>query len=234
MRQNTAISRYTYPLCTMHICSELARGARVLAGRCVEMIMGIDRLALCALLLLSSRFVCGTSSASGVAPAASVSPSPPSQSESHRQQSRCQAARQYQNSCFHCSTNKSSLCASVGSTAAGNLEGCCSACADTPGCDLWTFQPGMAETDCFLKHRAVHDPVPLPCAKATSGVMPPPAAAPPPPAPTPLPRGTTARDFKNVLFIAVDDLRPEIGAYGHSYMHTPHIDKLAAESTVFT
>ncbi|NLE39402.1 MAG: sulfatase, partial [Pirellulaceae bacterium] len=37
----------------------------------------------------------------------------------------------------------------------------------------------------------------------------------------------------NVLFIAVDDLRPELGCYGHDYMHTPNIDRLAAQGTLF-
>jgi len=38
----------------------------------------------------------------------------------------------------------------------------------------------------------------------------------------------------NVLFIAIDDLRPELGCYGKEYMHTPNIDNLASESRVFT
>lgn len=37
----------------------------------------------------------------------------------------------------------------------------------------------------------------------------------------------------NVLFIAVDDLRPELGCYGREYMHTPNIDRLASEGRVF-
>ena len=37
----------------------------------------------------------------------------------------------------------------------------------------------------------------------------------------------------NVLFIAVDDLRPEIGCYGNGHIKTPNIDKLAAAGTVF-
>lgn len=38
----------------------------------------------------------------------------------------------------------------------------------------------------------------------------------------------------NVLFIAVDDLRSEIGYYGNESIHTPNIDKLAAQSRVFS
>ena len=38
----------------------------------------------------------------------------------------------------------------------------------------------------------------------------------------------------NVLFIAVDDLRPELGCYGNSHIKTPHIDALAEQSVVFT
>src|SRR5688500_4707218 len=37
----------------------------------------------------------------------------------------------------------------------------------------------------------------------------------------------------NVLFIAVDDLRPELGAFGHSRVKSPHIDRLAARGTAF-
>ncbi|PIF06641.1 MAG: sulfatase [Draconibacterium sp.] len=40
--------------------------------------------------------------------------------------------------------------------------------------------------------------------------------------------------FPNVLFIAIDDLRPELGCYGKSYIHSPNIDKLASTGAVFT
>ena len=37
----------------------------------------------------------------------------------------------------------------------------------------------------------------------------------------------------NVLFIAVDDLRPELGCYGVKHIKTPNIDKLASNGIVF-
>ncbi len=37
----------------------------------------------------------------------------------------------------------------------------------------------------------------------------------------------------NVLFIAVDDLRPELGCYGSSHIHSPNIDALAASGRMF-
>jgi iduronate 2-sulfatase len=37
-----------------------------------------------------------------------------------------------------------------------------------------------------------------------------------------------------VLFISIDDLRPELGCYGNAAIHTPSIDALARQSVVFT
>ena len=37
----------------------------------------------------------------------------------------------------------------------------------------------------------------------------------------------------NVLFIAVDDLRPELNFYGKSHIISPNLDKLASQSLVF-
>ncbi|HMV47548.1 MAG TPA: sulfatase, partial [Blastocatellia bacterium] len=37
----------------------------------------------------------------------------------------------------------------------------------------------------------------------------------------------------NVLFIAVDDLRPEFGAYGSSYIQSPNLDRLAKQGVTF-
>lgn len=38
----------------------------------------------------------------------------------------------------------------------------------------------------------------------------------------------------NILFISIDDLRTQLGAYGHKQMITPNLDRLASEARVFT
>ncbi|MCM2373570.1 sulfatase [Aporhodopirellula aestuarii] len=42
-----------------------------------------------------------------------------------------------------------------------------------------------------------------------------------------------AADRPNILFIAVDDLRPELGCYGSPIAVTPHLDALAADGLLF-
>lgn len=37
----------------------------------------------------------------------------------------------------------------------------------------------------------------------------------------------------NVLFLAIDDLRPELGCYGQGYMVTPNLDRLASQGRLF-
>lgn len=44
----------------------------------------------------------------------------------------------------------------------------------------------------------------------------------------------TAVDARpNILLIAVDDLRPELASFGASYIHSPHIDRLASSGRAF-
>jgi len=43
----------------------------------------------------------------------------------------------------------------------------------------------------------------------------------------------TGQEKPNILFIAVDDLKPEIGAYGSRIAKTPNLDKLAGSGSVF-
>lgn len=52
--------------------------------------------------------------------------------------------------------------------------------------------------------------------RADEGGMPPPGARRP-----------------NVLFIAVDDMRPELGTYGARWIHSPNLDGLAARGVRF-
>lgn len=136
------------------------------------------------------------------------------------------SAKLYDGSCFHCTKGPSrASCTMAGSTKAATVAECCAACAANAQCDLFTLQLGTGM--CYMK-TAAGAAVPTACDNATSGRLtakPTPAPPSAPPAPTPLPAGRARSSFKNVLFIAVDDLRPEIKAYGHSFMHTPHLDK---------
>jgi len=46
--------------------------------------------------------------------------------------------------------------------------------------------------------------------------------------------GEEAQERLNVLFIAIDDLRPELQCYGVEHIHSPNIDALAAKGMTFT
>ena len=49
----------------------------------------------------------------------------------------------------------------------------------------------------------------------------------------PMGRAAPVKDKPNVLFICVDDLRPELGCYGREQMITPNLDKLASQGVLF-
>ena len=42
-----------------------------------------------------------------------------------------------------------------------------------------------------------------------------------------------AANRPNVLFIAIDDLRPELGCYGAQHIVSPNIDRLAKRGVLF-
>ena len=42
-----------------------------------------------------------------------------------------------------------------------------------------------------------------------------------------------AAEKPNVLFIALDDLRPELGCYEQAHIHSPNSDRLAASGVLF-
>jgi len=46
-------------------------------------------------------------------------------------------------------------------------------------------------------------------------------------------RPVLAAERPNVLFFAIDDLRPELACYGHPMIQSPHIDRLAADGLRF-
>ncbi len=43
-----------------------------------------------------------------------------------------------------------------------------------------------------------------------------------------------ATERPNVLFVCVDDLRPELGCYGNKEIKTPNFDQFATQGVVFT
>ena len=119
-----------------------------------------------------------------------------------------------------------------------NVTRCCEFCDSMPDCVGWTLD--ARNFHCYAKDKidspkisgAIHS-----LSGRRPGVQPsPPSPVPGPPKvhpvpgdhPVPAPKGA-----KNVLFIICDDMRPQLGAYGHSFMHTPHIDQLAATGTLF-
>lgn len=114
---------------------------------------------------------------------------------------------------------------------------CCQACVSDTHCGAWTYVPAVVEiggstSACHLKVAAENDTA---CSTGTSGIvrnhtLPPISPTPPSPSPGPAPANALS-----VLFLVVDDLRPELAAaYGQTHLVTPHLDKFAATALTFT
>ena len=46
--------------------------------------------------------------------------------------------------------------------------------------------------------------------------------------------GAAPKKKPNILFIAVDDLRPQLNCFGHQQMISPNLDRLASEGVIFS
>jgi hypothetical protein len=123
------------------------------------------------------------------------------------------------------------------------IEDCCAACASDDKCKSWTFAEKVAVTGptsrCHLKN--VTDAGES-CKGSSSGSkapFPAPTPGPNPKKPTPAPQPTPApppapAGAMNVLFIMVDDLRPEFNkAYHQTRLVTPNLDEFVDTSLVF-
>eukprot|EP00039_Didymoeca_costata_P011426 m.160533 g.160533 ORF g.160533 m.160533 type:complete len:713 (+) comp15169_c0_seq2:37-2175(+) len=55
----------------------------------------------------------------------------------------------------------------------------------------------------------------------------------PPPNPLPGPNPPSSGKLPNILYLVADDMRQQLNTYGHGYMKTPHLDKLASQGVQF-
>lgn len=125
-----------------------------------------------------------------------------------------------------CSTFQDGMCTGRNAHIIKHMMGktvdeCCAACMATPSCFTWSF--GKHTEGCWLKGQLSYPPYPGFCITGTRPIESSSSST------YPMPIGA-----KNVLFIVVDDMRPSIGAYNFSLVHTPNMDKLASEGLLFT
>lgn len=120
----------------------------------------------------------------------------------------------------------------IASAPSATPAACCTRCTRETGCRVWVhWRPDGAEQLCNLYSAAAQT---VPCnngsrfryAAGWSGPAPPP----PPPYVPPFPTPAGAKD---VIMIAIDDMRPELGAYGCQHMDTPFLDAFARDALVF-
>lgn len=98
-----------------------------------------------------------------------------------------------------------------------NASDCCTFCGSRSDCAsyTWYVKDGAPTCNLFSTVGAIAE-----ATACTSG-----ASVPRPPSP---------RGAKNVLYFIVDDLRTQLGAYGHKETSTPNIDGLASRGLTFT
>ena len=132
-------------------------------------------------------------------------------------------------SCFWPETGKPGFLSNSTLTTA---SACCELCAKNDKCAFWAARPKHKK--CFLMQSGMQHMTEADC---QAGVKPPPPT-PPTPAPVPTPPYPD-NPRKNVLLLAVDDLRPQFSCLDapgtvrpDGGMRTPHVCALAADSLV--
>eukprot|EP01052_Picozoa_sp_SAG31_P008758 SAG31_NODE_447_length_15579_cov_5.713871_17_plen_459_part_00 len=106
-------------------------------------------------------------------------------------------------------------------TNATSAAECCRFCHALAGCAAFTLNGEVCRAKGPL---ALNNATQVPCEGCISGLLP--HRSPPPPSPRPL-------GLRNVLFIVVDDLRPQMQPYGQKQTLTPHLASFAADALVF-
>jgi hypothetical protein len=108
---------------------------------------------------------------------------------------------------------------------------CCAKCDSLQQCVAFTWN--AAQKHCWLKKAfdaGPHQPSGASVSGRKDGMVPPPPPLPPAPAP---PAVQCRGRCPNILHLVSDDMRPNLGCYGHEFMKTPNIDKLAATGLLF-
>ena len=143
------------------------------------------------------------------------------------ERSTCLSGDRQFNVCFSTTPTVAATALAANAT---SPDSCCSACLQSPQCYCWTYDSRHdSETGgCELKHILQSGSTTSP--HCVSGNVMSPLPITPPLVPPPLPPPAGAH---SVLFLVVDDLRPQLSAYSASLPETPHIDRLVATGLRF-
>lgn len=143
------------------------------------------------------------------------------------EQQTCLSGDRQLNVCF---STTQTIAATELSMNAASPDACCSACLQAPQCYCWTYNSSHdSESDgCELKHILQSGSRTSPQCISGNVKSPLPITLPLVPPPVPPPPGA-----HSVLFIVVDDLRPQLSTYSAPLPQTPYIDQLAATGLRF-